>query len=198
MLRLARDLLQREGPEGLRRLRAFQQQSFLRELERWEQTGQVSGELRQVGGGIIKTVVGSGWAAPPARPWAAPPAVRVALFKRRFAEVLGLAQVPALAPQLDEGRALYAYLLAVPPVAGGSEAWLWRLRKVDELAGFDPTYPRRYARGVILLRLGQGAQAATELREHLAEHPDGPSTLRARNALVAAVELAETQGPGGF
>lgn len=197
MLRRAHDLLARE-PAALVQLRAFQQQIFLREVERWEQTGKVSAELRQVGGGVVKTVVGSGWAAPPGRGWGAPVEVRVALFKRRFAEVLGLAQAPGLAPQLDEGRALYAYLLASPPVADGGQAWLWRLRKVDELSGFDPLYPRRYARGVILLRLGQGPEAVSELREHLAQHPDGPSTLRARNALVAALELAESQGLGGL
>ncbi len=196
LVKRAHGLLDRDGPEGLLRLRAYEQQVFLREVAHWEQTGEVSARLKQVGGGIVRTVTGSGWARPPGRAWSARPEVRAALFKRRFAEVLGLGQSPVFAPTLDEGRALYAFLLSSPPSLDGPTAWTWRLRKVDELGAFDPDYPKLYARGVVFLRLGQGPSAVAELREHLAQHPDGPSTLRARNALVAAVELAESQTGG--
>jgi hypothetical protein len=45
-------------------------------------------------------------------------------------------------------------------------------------------------RGVLLHRLGEPASAAQAFVEHLAEHPDGPWSLRARNHLLAV--LADT------
>jgi hypothetical protein len=191
LLRGAHNLLQ-GGPEGLLRLRAYQRRIFLRELGRWEATGQESEELRQVGGGILRALRAEGWVQPPRR-FVAGEHVRAALFKRRFAEVLGLQGRPEFALDLEESRALHGFLLAHPP-AQGSGAWVFRLRKLEDLAKVDPSYPRKLARGVALLRLGQGAAAVVELREHLAERPDGPHTLRARNYLAAAVELAERQG----
>lgn len=190
LLRAAYNLTLRDGVAPLLRLRAYQQQRFLRELASWEATGKASEELKQVGGGVVKLIEASGWAKP--RRFAAGRAARSALFKRRFAEVLGLLSRPELAPTLDEGRALYAFLLSSPP--SGAQPWAFRLRKADELAAIDPGYPRKLARGVALLKMNQGAAAVVELREHLAASPDGPYTLRARNYLAAAVELAERQG----
>jgi len=190
LLRAAYNLALRDGVGPLLRLRAYQQQRFLRELASWESTGKASEELKQVGGGVVKLIEASGWSRP--RRFAAGSAARSALFKRRFAEVLGLLSRPELAPTLDEGRALYAFLLSSPP--SGAQPWVFRLRKAEELAAIDPAYPRKLARGVALLKMNQGAAAVVELREHLAASPDGPYTLRARNYLAAAVELAERQG----
>ncbi len=192
LLRGAHNLAQKEGATPLLRLRSYQQRIFLRELASWESTGKESDELKQVGGGVVRTITAGGWVKPP-RAFLADSAVRAALFKRRFAEVLGLQGRPEFALDVEEARALYGFLLAHPPPQPGGP-WAFRLKKLDELATADPSYPRKLARGVALLGLGQGAAAVVELREHLAETPDGPYTLRARNYLAAAVEQAERQG----
>ncbi|MCS6899050.1 MAG: hypothetical protein RMJ98_02205 [Myxococcales bacterium] len=192
LLRGAYNLLLKEGVVPLLRLRAYQQRSFLRELALWESTGKESDELKQIGGGIIRTITASGWIWSP-RSFAADSAVRAALFKRRFAEVLGLQKKLEFALDIDEARALYAFLLAHPPPQPGGPS-VFRLKKLEELAAADPAYPRKLARGVALLGMGQGAAAVVEFREYLAETPDGPYTLRARNYLAAAVEQAERHG----
>lgn len=192
LLRGAFNLVQSSGARPLLLLRAYQQQIFLRELASWEASGKESDELKQVGGGITRTLTSSGWVQPPRSILPDVP-TRAALFKRRFAEILGLQSKPEFALALDESRSFYAFLLAHPPNPREG-AWAFRLRKLDELAVVDPSYPRKLARGMALLRLGQGALAVVELREHLAQYPDGPHTLRARNFLAAAVEVAERQG----
>jgi hypothetical protein len=182
---------QQKGPEGLLRLRAYQQAIFLRELARWETTREESDEPKQVGGGITRTLQASRWVDERGRFIAGEPE-RVALFMRRFAEVLGL-QGKDYALSLDEGRALYAFLLVHSP-GEGPAAWAFRLRKIDELSSFDAAYPRSLARGVALMNLGQPAAAVVEFKEHLGRSPDGPYTLRARNFLAAALDMAERQG----
>ena len=192
LLRGAYNVLQAGGAEPLLQLRAYQQRIFLRELARWESTGQESPELKQVGGGVTRTLKSSRWITSSGH-FRGDEGVRAAMFKRRFAEILGLQGRAEFALSREEARALYGLLLAYPPVQGPAVGG-FRLRKVDELAAVDPEYPRKLGRGVALLGMGQGAAAVVELREHLAERPDGPHTLRARNYLAAAVELAEQQG----
>lgn len=192
LLRGAFNLYQSSGPESLLQLRAYQQQIFLRELTLWEATGKESEELKQVGGGFLRTLSSGNWVLPP-RVIRLDVYVRAALFKRRFAEVLGLQRRPEFALSIDENRVLFAFLLAYPP-GSPENIWNFRMRKLEELAAVDPEYPQKLARGVALLRMGQGAAAVVELRDHLARHPDGPYTLRARNFLAAALDLAERQG----
>ena len=79
---------------------------------------------------------------------------------------------------------------AESPAARAAERW--RLRKVDELANLNPTYPRDLARGVLLLRLGDATGAVVSLQRHLTASPDGPHTLRARNYLKAALARASS------
>jgi hypothetical protein len=133
-------------------------------------------------------------------------AVRGALFKRRYNE-LGLLRGPAFDLSPDEQRALYRFLLRFPPrsedaptppdphgresdIRVALAADTYRLRKIDELALVDPTYPRDLARGVVLYRLRRYGLALESFRRHLDEHPEGPDTLRARNYLRAALERA--------
>lgn len=185
--------VRRAGVESLLRLRAFHLEVFLRELGRWGATGEVSGELREVGGDFVGLAGRVGWVRG-ARTLPAGASARAAMFKRRFNEVLSLREA-AFALTLDETRALYAFLLAHPVrstegAQGDRETWVWTLRKVDELALVDPAYPAELARGVVQYRLGDGRSAVLSFRDHLAKHQDGPYTLRARNYLVAALDLA--------
>jgi hypothetical protein len=115
---------------------------------------------------------------------------RIALFKRRFGEVTGLKQ-PPFELSLDESRALYALFFSHPltPDPDGEHersTWQWVARRVEEFSAIDKSYPADLARGMVLLRLDDPAGAELSLRRHLAEHPDGPYTLRARNHLSAS------------
>jgi hypothetical protein len=191
--------------EALLRLRAFQQRSFLREVRRWERVGEASDELIELGGGFPRMVAANGWCVGEGRCVVAmDEATRRASFKKRWNEIVGVV-APAFALTLDEQRALLAFLLArpAPPQvmpapstprpddpASRALADRFRLQKIDELAALDATYPAEFARGVVLFRLGRFPLAVEAFRRHLDRAPDGPLTLRARNHLRAALELA--------
>jgi hypothetical protein len=193
LLLAIRIVRERDGAEPLLRLRAYHLSIFQRELLAWESTGVQGDELRAVGGDFIGLAQHASWTRPPHQ--LSPDAtVRAALFKRRFAEVTSLREA-AFALSLDESRALYAFMLSHPlpgegtPAAREQAAWTWTLRKAEEFALIDPSYPIELARGVALIRLGNGREAVIALRDHLGKHPDGPYTLRARNYLAKALEL---------
>lgn len=189
----------RLGDEKLLSLRAYEGRAFLAEVRRYERTGVQSDELRALGGAFVTMLERNGWLR--GRRVLPDEAVRAILWKRRWNELTGLTDGP-FAPTLDEQRAFYRFLLAHPGVqaaAGMPGATAdcrvldaWRLRKVDELANLDPTYPRLLARGVLLYRLGQSVAAVQALRDYLEGRTDGAYALRARNYLDAALERAET------
>lgn len=229
-----------QGDEAVLRLRAYQLRAFVREVRRFEATGEESDELRELGGDFLGLLrrnawLGQGEAAlrgggEGARRVAMDGVVLGVLFKKRWSAIVGLQRAP-FAPALDEERALFKFLLAHPLVSARSAQALpappdeetaarlaqaggagprspaaalraaearraeeqYRLKKIDELAALDPSYPRHLARGVTLYRLGSFMQSAEAFRSHLDQHPDGAYTLRAQNYLRAALERAREE-----
>ncbi|WP_437285248.1 hypothetical protein [Sorangium sp. So ce406] len=226
-----------QGDEAVLRLRAYQMSSFVREVRRFEATGEESDELRELGGNFLGLLRRSGWLrrgeAKPrgeARRVAMDGNVLGVLFKKRWGAIVGVQRGP-FGISLDEERALFRFLLSHPvgaargaqdlaaPPAEQTAAHLeqasepaprspapalraaeaqraeeqYRLKKIDELAALDPSYPRHLARGISLYRLGRFAQSAEAFRSHLEQHPDGAHTLRAQNYLRAAVERAREE-----
>lgn len=191
--------------EGLLRLRAFQLEVFLREVRRFELEGKASDELAAVGGAFPRMVQVNGWCeGDPCRRVLLDDGALRASFKKRWNEITGT-RAPELALTLDEQRALTAFLLRHPvPVRGGgqvldpasreAQVTQFLLRKVDDLGTLDGAYPRDFARGVVLYRMGRFPLAVEAFRAHLDAHPDGPLTLRAQNHLRAALEEAEASG----
>jgi hypothetical protein len=126
-------------------------------------------------------------------------ALRV-LFKRRWNEISGLTQ-GAFMLSLDEQRAFYEFLLRYPPRradrAEGAEGpgfdSGYLLRKIDEIAALDASYPRLFARGVVQFRSGDFRHASRSFSAHLDVSPDGPWALRAQNHLRAALERANVE-----
>jgi hypothetical protein len=206
----------RVGAPALQALRAHHLRSFLHEIHRWEQTGAESEKLRQLAGGFAGMVRRNGWVTgqeagerPRLR---MDRAVLAAFFKRRWNEVTGLSgELFGLA--LDESRVLYRFLLQHPlrstegvgsAVLGplGSRAATasseldraltaqYRLKKLDEFAAVDPSFPVHLARGVVLYQLQRYPLAVEAFRRHLEAAPDGPFTLRAQNYLRAALGRA--------
>ena len=125
--------------------------------------------------------------------------LRAVFFKRRWAEITGLLFAP-FDLGLEETRAFYAFLLSHPwvdremtldPKTACRLADQWRLRKIDELARRDPSYPRLLGRGVLLFRLGDYPGATQAFRDYLESAGNPPYVLRARNYLLAANARAE-------
>jgi hypothetical protein len=193
-----------KGEAPLLALRAYELRSFLREVGRWEATGLVSDELREVGGPFIASARQNGWTA--GRRVIADDAALRALFKKRWSKITGI-EGPGFELSLDEARALYRFLIEHPPrgdeelVLGASSPALrrgageriaylteqYRLKKIDELAAVDPAYPADLARGVVFYRERRYPLAAQAFQRHLEAHPQGPFTIRAQNYLRAAL-----------
>lgn len=200
------------SPDDVRRLRAYHLRRFMDAVRAWESGGAEPADLRELGGGFVRMLRRHGWVdevRSPRRVLMPDEALR-ASFKKRWNEVTGL-RGPALALSLDEQRALLGFLIQSPPGPPG-----WRagpaepvrakgsrstvsptafedqttLKKIDELAAVDPTYPAELARGAVLYRLGRYPLAVESFRRHLEAHPDGPYALRAQNYLRAALGRA--------
>ena len=187
------------GDDALLALRAYQKQRFLRELTRWENGGAASEELTGLGGGFLDLTRKSGWLS--GRSIVMDDRVRGIFFKRRWNQVTGVTG-GAYEVSLDEHRAFYAFLLTHPYVEGRGvldaksacqAADRWRLRKVEELARIDPSYPHTLARGVLFFRLERYPDAAQAFRDYLGAAQDGRYVLRARNYLMAAVARAAVE-----
>ncbi|WP_437596614.1 hypothetical protein [Sorangium sp. So ce590] len=117
-----------QGDEAVLRLRAYQMRSFVREVRRFEATGEESDELRELGGNFIGLLRRNTWlrrgeAGPrgggEARRVAMDGAVLGVLFKKRWGAIVGLQRAP-FGVALDEERALFKFLLSHP--LGGRSA----------------------------------------------------------------------------
>ncbi|WP_437332640.1 hypothetical protein [Sorangium sp. So ce394] len=111
-----------QGDDAVLRLRAYQMSSFVREVRRFEATGEASDELRELGGdfpGLLRrnAWLTAGGAGPrdggEARRVAMDGAALGALFKKRWDAIVGLRRAP-FGVALDEERALYRFLLSHP------------------------------------------------------------------------------------
>ncbi|MRG97060.1 tetratricopeptide repeat protein [Polyangium spumosum] len=183
-----------QGDAAVLALRAYQLRSFLREVRRFASTGEATDELVELGGPFADVLTRNGWCE------GRPPCVmhmderaQRASFKLRWNEISGLSG-SALALTLDERRALYGFLLVHPP-RGAEDQAAFLLRKIDELAALDPSYPRELARGVVWYRKGEFGRAAEHLATYLETSPDGPYALRAQNHLRAALERSLAEMP---
>ncbi|MGK4003047.1 hypothetical protein WMF31_10530 [Sorangium sp. So ce1036] len=122
-----------QGDEAVLRLRAYQQRSFVREVRRFEATGEETEELRELGGNFVGLLRRNAWlerggasrrGGGEARRVAMDGTVLGVLFKKRWGAIVGLQRSP-FDVTLDEERALFRFLLLRPLRAG---------RDVQELA----------------------------------------------------------------
>ncbi len=204
------------GDDALLRLRAAELESFLAEVHRFESTGAESDELFALAGAFVRSMKTAGW-CDGRRLLPGEPALRT-LFKQMWDAFLGLEGRPGFDPTLDEQRALYALYLSAPHPSPGMHAAIeaarrgahderacegvreaergateeWRLERIRRFAAIDPTYPAAYARGVASYRRADYRGSSAAFQTWLADHPEGPLSLRARSFLRAAdAQLAE-------
>jgi tetratricopeptide (TPR) repeat protein len=195
----------RVGPTPVLELRAHHLRTFLREMARYDATGEESDRLHEVAGGILRRFEHNGWisATTPSRRVLPDAGVLAVLFKKHWNEVAGIHGEP-FDVSLAESRVLYRFLLAHPalPESAGAPALVdaraaisgqYRLKKIEELAAIDHDYPAQLARGVVYYQLGRFPLAVEAFRRHLDGAPDGPSTLRAQNYLRAALGRARDE-----
>ena len=183
------------------RLRAYQAETFLSAVRAWESTGVVSDDLDELGGNFIRVVVDNGWVETidGRRAIAMEDLARRASFEQRWNQLVGVKSAD-LEPPLDESRALLGFSLRHPPrradVSPAIAAQVeneTRLKKIDELAKIDPTYPWLYARGVVRYRLGDYSHAVQDLARYLEQSPSGPYAVRAANHLRASLDAEAEQ-----
>lgn len=199
------------GPADLLTLRSVQLDAFLVEVSRFEQTGEISPDLRELGGGFIERMRDAGWIM--GNRILLTPAQRRAAFKVVWNAVAGVEQLQLFQLTLDEQRALYTLYLAHPHVAEGQRTALeaqraaakseaacdrvqaderrslemWRVDKIKKLGALDPSYPTAFALGAAYYRAGRYDLSIESYRSWLAAHPEGTYALRAQNHLRAAV-----------
>lgn len=192
-------LASKQGDDALRALRAYQVRELIRELHRWETTGQETDALRELGGEILETFETYGWveARGSGRRIIMDDVNIATLLKKRWNQVTAI-KSEALAVTATEELALLRFfvrhpILPPPTVRAdpmGAESFRLRyvLKKVEAIERIDPGYPSDYAKGILHYQLGFYPQAVALFRQHLDARPDGPLTLRAQNFLRASLD----------
>lgn len=197
-----------DSTKELLSLRAVEVEGFLREVKRFEASGQESAELIALGGPFVSRMRDAGWAE--RNQIALPQDALRAAYKSIWNETMGVGPQNEFALTVDEQRALYAFFLSHPHVsqhlrsaeqtepetkaqceqrAARDERLReeWRLDKVKRLSEIDHAYPSDYAAGILLFKLGKYGRAADSFRRWSAAHPDGDYSRRAQNYLIAAI-----------
>jgi hypothetical protein len=178
---------EKKNERGLLGLLALQTRLFIDATHAFEKSGTASTDLRELGGDFIWMAKQNGWLD--GRHIVLDDDERAAIFRMRWTELTALRSEAAFSPTLDEYRAYYALYLRPGGTAsreGGERAF----SVVRALEKRDPSYPAAFARGVLLYRAGSFDEAADAFRAHLALHPDGPWTLRAKNHVLLALARA--------
>ncbi len=194
----------------LKTLRAVQLEDFLAEVRRFEETGEPSPDLLELGGPFVERMRDGGWVQ--GRNVLLDDAQRRAAFKAVWTAMVGGDRVPELKLTVDEQRALYTLYLRRPHVPDAQRASfalmrrgaatdaecrnvaakerlaaeLWRAEKIRKLGEIDADYPADYALGVAYYRAGRYDMSTEAFHTWLDRHPDGPLALRARNHWKAA------------
>lgn len=197
-----------EASGELLSLRAVQVEGFLKEVERFESTGEESPELIALAGPFVSRMKEAGWAENN-QIALSKDALRAA-YKSIWNEAMGVGPKNDFALSIDEQRALYAFFLSHPHVAAhlreegrntpetkaqceqrqARDARLreeWRLDKVQRFGDIDRSYPTDYAAGILLFKLGRYARSAEAFRKWNAAHPGGDYARRSENYLRAAI-----------
>jgi hypothetical protein len=198
--------------EDVLALRAVQMSAFLDELARYEQTGQTTKDLDELGGGFVRRMRSSGWAEGNRILLDEPQ--RRAVFKTVWNALAGVDTLSEMALTLDEQRALYTLYIGRPYAGEASQRTIdairrdaktadqcaraavddrraremWRAEKIRRFGMIDPSYPTTYALGVAYYRAGRFDLSSDAFRAWLDAHPDGPLSTRARNHLKAALD----------
>jgi hypothetical protein len=192
-------------------LRALQTRHFLDAIARWEATGESSDDYLDLAATFIARSTDAGWVRN--RHVLLSDMQRRAAFKTVWNALTALEERPEFALTIDEQRTIYAFYINHPhppesqrlalesarTSANTPEACaafqrdyrrnteLWRAEKIKKLGALDPSYPTKYALGVVYYRAGRADLSAESFTTYIASNPEGSYALRARNHLKAAL-----------
>jgi hypothetical protein len=178
----------RSPVRDLSRLQAVQTELFVAALRAWERD-EGGSELEELGGSLLARAREHGWLNDGHLLMSE--TEREVVFRMRWAELTGLRERPPFKPTLDDWRIYFGFLLEHPEGRDPSDRVRRQLSYAAALTKRDPTYPLWLARGVLLYQAGAFQESADAFTAHLAEHPEGPYALRARNHRLAALAKAE-------
>lgn len=213
-----REAAAQDGAEGLLTLRAVQVTRFMDAVQAFEASGEVGGELVDLGGNFVQRMRDVGWIEGH-EVLLKDDALRAA-YKVMWNQTMGLDKAPELAITLDETRALYAFYISHPIAesrhAGGTESFAarrkeakdarqchdialaeatareaWRLEKIKRLGALDPDYPIQLALGVEHFRSHNYPASVEAFRSYQAGHENGPYATLVQGYMRAAVREAE-------
>jgi hypothetical protein len=196
--RLAAALAKGQGPL-LVRLRAVQTEYFLRALGQSAHLGpkeRGNPDLDELGGDFLAHAKQNGWLDAQGQ-FLADDATRRVLFHMHWADLVEKRSTFPFAATLNEWRIYYRFLLEHPELgalqSGDSAADTQRLRVVNALSRKDPDYPRFFAKGYLLYRLGDREAAAAAYRAQLGQNGSGRYALLTRNYLIHTLQGGESE-----
>jgi hypothetical protein len=185
--------LAKQGAKPVLELRAVQTELFVSALHAYEQTGEVSLDLQELGGEFLELATRLGWVkSGPSRAHRQlllDTDERRALFLLRWTELAGLTDTAdfRLAPSwilLGARTRLRAPLAKL----GRSE-----LEVVERVVAVDPGYPGSVAKGLLYAQLGAYDAAAEQFREYLTLHPNASFSTHAKNHLLFVNQIVAEQ-----
>lgn len=171
------------GNDALLDLRAIQTDLFLQALKRWEGGASQSEELTELAGNFVDKAKQSGWLDERGRLLMSV-IERIVLFRIRWGALTGLRATHPFKPSLTEWRIYYRFLLQHPEGAALANLGTRGTRQLGyatALGKLDPEFPLEFASGVLLFQTARYPEAMRAFQAHLAAHPTGRWTLRARN-----------------
>jgi len=186
--------LELHGKDALLDLRAIQTELFLEALKHWEGGASPSEELTQLAGNFVDKAKQSGWIDERGRLLMSV-IERIVLFRIRWGALTGLRATYPFKPSLTEWRIYYRFLLQHPEGSAlASEAMRGarQLGYANALGKLDPEFPVEFATGVLLFQTARYPESMLAFQAHLAAHPNGRWTLRARNFWLSSASRSPT------
>jgi hypothetical protein len=191
LLAAARTALANDGEQSMLDLRALQTELFLRALHDLAENAVTGPDALELGGTLCDRATKSGWVEN-RRLRVSDEPLR-ALYRLRWADLVGLGRDSAFGPSLNDWRLFYRHRFTEDEHRFTQRSRLEaQLDDIRALAHLDPSYPGDYAAGIVLYHLGAVDRALESFRAHLRAHPNGDWSLRARNyATACAAQLFE-------
>lgn len=195
-----------QAPDQVLELRAYQTDLFTKAIYAWAATGKESADLIELGGAIRDVLPTLGWVEAEGR------GRRVvidelalrALYKKRWDGLAGF-DGPGFALDPDEVRATIAFQLergaalldeaaSTGQLVADNPETAAMLGRIRELSAIDPSYPSRFAEGIVHFKSADYTASVDAFARYLQASPDGPYAMRARNFMKAALSGALAAG----
>lgn len=178
------DALRAEGLSAdLIRLRAVQSERFVRAVRRFEETGELSRELVELGGDFVE-VARDSWIRD-GRFVFSDRDLRL-LYRVRFGHLTGTHGQGQFGPSRDELLYYHSLFLLHPPGADAQARRIYQLNIASRLEQLEPSYPAPLVRALLLLEQEQPEAALQALS---AVKKTGPWGRIVQNTLLAASAL---------